>query len=59
MTFAKRPKLSKDRVADELTREMMTIVEPMGCVCVRQRVCLWCRTWPKIHRRVMNWIGRL
>lgn len=58
MTFAKRKRLSLERVAEEIAREAAATAYPAGCVC-KTSTCKYCGSFSRVYRRVLYWLKRL
>jgi hypothetical protein len=58
MTFAKLPKISRERLARELTVMVLASYFPSGCSCA-SGPCGWCDGYERAYWKILRLVERL
>lgn len=57
MTFARLPKITRERLVRELSKMVLAAYYPMGCCCPQR--CDWCKNIERIKTRIRKLVNRL
>jgi hypothetical protein len=58
VTFARLPRITRERLVRELAKEVLAAYYPSGCTCPF-RGCDWCKNIERVKTRIRKLVDRL